>query len=444
MQEQENTLAIFIKHAQTIAMFVRLKQLTCLLGLAWAVGLSAQNHVESLDLPQEPASQTLDASTSPTLPTPLPPTTTTHQDAWEGTLWIAPGNCGRDPWHYGAAFLEDEHYPRAHYAFAGQHINLIPMLTAFPSEVMLDEVFFQISIYTPEGDIYFVTDQIPFSLEENTAYKKPHIPPQHVRLFFKPEDTFGNYLIETHFFAHQKTLISTKQTLELRPFALRGEFDGQDDFEHWMHNYYATAQLERAVMSYLYLAPLNFEAESNEDLFVQHVIETFYMKIFHSNPWMIRELEKLYANANKSVQQRILLVFAQLGELPPESPAYMSREKLVFWRWARDHKNIPTEPLTAGIQLDMLWADFFATGRYEPVRKILDCLRYQRLTQRSQDDPPLSPKDRQLAILYQLAHWSLRKNLAKHPLLKAYAAYTLEQPDFPREAHPPLTQLLTP
>jgi hypothetical protein len=69
-------------------------------------------------------------------------------------------------------------------------------------------------------------------------------------------------------------------------------------------------------------------------------------------------------------------------------------------------------------ELDYLWADFFVSGEYAPVARILDVL-----------DEPKHP-----AILRKVAEWSLRSNLEQHPrLAELFRAHQRDRPEPTRQ-----------
>ncbi len=68
-------------------------------------------------------------------------------------------------------------------------------------------------------------------------------------------------------------------------------------------------------------------------------------------------------------------------------------------------KQVRDRPARTPDDLDLLWGNFFITGEYAPVGRILDVF----------DDP----KTRDNAVLVRVARWSLGSNLQQHPKLVA-------------------------
>jgi hypothetical protein len=76
-------------------------------------------------------------------------------------------------------------------------------------------------------------------------------------------------------------------------------------------------------------------------------------------------------------------------------------------------EGVPTTPT----HLDLLWSEFLATARFEPVRRIVSAL------------PPLADDDAEPApaLVAKAAAWSLGSNMRQHPLVFDYC-WTLLQP----------------
>ena len=83
----------------------------------------------------------------------------------------------------------------------------------------------------------------------------------------------------------------------------------------------------------------------------------------------------------------------------------------------RFREKAPTSPL----EIDLLWADFFITGEYQPVSRILDLL----------DIPPKKSNP----IMRGVAGWSLRSNMRQHPkLVELLRQHADQRPELSRKA----------
>ncbi|HZL98837.1 MAG TPA: hypothetical protein VFD43_01175 [Planctomycetota bacterium] len=89
------------------------------------------------------------------------------------------------------------------------------------------------------------------------------------------------------------------------------------------------------------------------------------------------------------------------------------------------------EAVVGAPRLDLLWGEFFATGRYAAVRKIVGALslapfepdvgRYIR-SAKSAGDMERGVK----GMSFMAARWSLDSNMKQHPLVLGYVRYAAE------------------
>lgn len=125
-------------------------------------------------------------------------------------------------------------------------------------------------------------------------------------------------------------------------------------------------------------------------------VSHFYATAFQTDKDKISELEKLMAQFTGSAQKAVRKIIA-------DTQYYVPVKKV----------NDPKD-------MDFLWAEFIATGKEEPVRKIIETLDYT-INDFSLNTPyweqyELSESDRELALesLRRSAKWSLEANAKKH------------------------------
>lgn len=134
--------------------------------------------------------------------------------------------------------------------------------------------------------------------------------------------------------------------------------------------------------------------------------------IAKGHPEIVREYEKLFANTTPTGKYGILRTLRvagddqtkkQLdtwlaGEKNPETLKALEETKRIITAPKREMNR--DRAVRTGKDLDMLWADFFATGEYTPVSRILDAF---------ESNVPPGVKS--------AARWSLESNLKQHPKL---------------------------
>jgi hypothetical protein len=79
-------------------------------------------------------------------------------------------------------------------------------------------------------------------------------------------------------------------------------------------------------------------------------------------------------------------------------------------------KHVRDRPAKTPDDLDLLWSNFFITGEYEPISRILDVF----------DQPDAKENE----VMKRVAKWSLGSNLQQHPkLVEIVEKHTKERPD---------------
>ena len=146
--------------------------------------------------------------------------------------------------------------------------------------------------------------------------------------------------------------------------------------------------------------------------YVLRVIATQIGLIARGNPKIVRECEARFDGATPAGRRLILRSLRICGDeqslgridkwLVREEDAAVrkdlqqTRDHIADPKRKRYREKAPTSPH----EVDLLWADFFITGEYEPVSRILDVL----------DLPP----EKSDPIMTRVVRWSLRSNMRQH------------------------------
>ena len=95
-----------------------------------------------------------------------------------------------------------------------------------------------------------------------------------------------------------------------------------------------------------------------------------------------------------------------------------------FSKWAKNLQIDDTsKQVHTALQLDIDWAQFFASGEYKYVKRIATLLNYaDDLNTLSNLRLDLAEESNN-ATLLNAAKWSLASNCRRHPLVKAYCEY---------------------
>jgi hypothetical protein len=137
--------------------------------------------------------------------------------------------------------------------------------------------------------------------------------------------------------------------------------------------------------------------------------------IARGHPELVRQCEARFDGATPAGRRLILRSLRVCGDEPTlgQIDKWLAREEDAAVRKdlqeTRDHiadprrKRFREKAPTSPHEMDLLWADFFITGEYEPVSRILDVLDI--------------PSEKSNPILRGVAGWSLRANMRQHPKL---------------------------
>jgi uncharacterized protein (TIGR03066 family) len=134
-----------------------------------------------------------------------------------------------------------------------------------------------------------------------------------------------------------------------------------------------------------------------------------------AKPKLVRQYEAAFATAPPLGRRVIIRALTNAGdkETVAQAGMFLADEKLAAERsdlealkkHLEDPKRLHIRDRAAAEpkDLDFLWANYYITGEYQPVSRILDVL-----------DLPAAPEN---ATLQRVARWSLGSNLPQHPKL---------------------------
>jgi len=148
---------------------------------------------------------------------------------------------------------------------------------------------------------------------------------------------------------------------------------------------------------------------------VLHLIAGQLGDIAAGKPKIVREYEAAFAAAPTAGRRVIVRCLMDCGDketikrvdawLADERDADLRTDLAALKKHLEDpaRKHPRDRPARTPDDLDRLWSNFFITGEYAPVSRILDVL-----------DPPDGPDN---AVLKRVARWSVGSNLTQHPKL---------------------------
>jgi hypothetical protein len=174
---------------------------------------------------------------------------------------------------------------------------------------------------------------------------------------------------------------------------------------------------------------------------VLHLIAVQLGYIAAGKPAIVRKYEALFPGAPPAGQRVIVRALMDCGDQQTlrQVESWLADQKLAGLRVEltdlKKHLEDPArkrprdQPARTPHELDRLWSDFFITGEYQPIARLLDVL-----------DLPGAPEN---AVLKRVARWSLASNLQQHARLRELVRDNVNQrPESSRKVCEKLLALL--
>jgi len=162
-------------------------------------------------------------------------------------------------------------------------------------------------------------------------------------------------------------------------------------------------------------------------------IVSFFRHAYLSQSFLLCRYRADFKIRNAFERKRILLLFAVTG-CDPVPDGELDRGEIAYQNAVRamDLRD-PYQSIDLPGDLDVLWGEFFATGGYKPVRRILDALNYRKegeITKKMlrKNRAPQSESESVVfwhGSVYQSAVWSVTFNSVQHELVAQYYFWTL-------------------
>jgi hypothetical protein len=201
--------------------------------------------------------------------------------------------------------------------------------------------------------------------------------------------------------------------------------------DDWVSHYYEKPAPGRFVAEVQALSKAGHLAKPT----TAEITSVFLGRVMAANPSQVDGWLNQLGDLKNEDRQTLLLAASRSGT--KEAQAYLARQPEADKFGARPADVRDLAP--TGIVLDMLWADFFATGEAAPLRKIVSALQYSEHSGALERyaTSAKTNKDRDDAMLdatFKAAMWSLQSNAKQHRkvgeiLEQFYFADGLSQPE---------------
>jgi hypothetical protein len=306
---------------------------------------------------------------------------------------------------------------------------------------------YDIQLYDPQGNS---TDVKAFDLLAYQGFVKNLnaliLNQQCLDIGFTEKDLVGKYNIKITAYdkISNKSFIS-ETPIELIAFTLPKDFLSKEEASKWMMEYYKK--------------PMPIKAISAIKLFVQFDqkwlnknlnILTYFKEIFSNNPFLLKNIVKEFDSFSLDEKKKLLLILAISGDKNLESLANENELKEIYTL----AKNIKfpdmDREINSALQLDILWSEFFATGKYKPIKKIVSALALEKYKgtlekMKSGEIKNISKEIKQKAYLeatYKAATWSLISNCKQIPLVFKYCIFIYENENLDKNIKMQLESIL--
>ena len=249
---------------------------------------------------------------------------------------------------------------------------------------------------------------------------------QIMRVMFTDDYPFGTYHIKVKAYDNVSGTTFTSTTpINLLPFSVEFHFADVDAANVWMMNYYQELSPQKTI------AALHSMIQPDPDWISKHLnILSFFSRVFADNPYLLNNIAKRFDSFSLEDQKRFILIDHFVGE--NQLSTYGQSD--TFSDFSQQVQNISfpalSDDISHPLQLDMLWSEFLATGRYEPIKKIVSALALVKykgtLDKIKQDKLELNDglkRDAYLDATYQSAVWSLLSNNKQMPLVNKYCHF---------------------
>lgn len=275
----------------------------------------------------------------------------------------------------------------------------------------------------PDGSQYFSFDSI-----YTITYEVPNpniflLCNSRLEISFEDEDSKGTYTISGDITDNlSKETIHFEKKIELIEFIEKEAFTNDSLYGEWMQNYFKSPKPEYALSNFM-----KFVAnQKNNNV---NLSNSFYIELFKTNNFLMNHLIDKYNDCSKSVQNDILKMYVYaniedslfLNSINSNQRKYIDSLRKEQNPYIIDIVNRPK-------QLDLLWAKFFASGSFEPIKKIVSTFKYAKYIGSLEklgpvDDINKLNKDCWKELVFKASMWSVKANVNSYNLVRDYCKF---------------------
>lgn len=295
---------------------------------------------------------------------------------------------------------------------------------------------YRIKIINPNGEIHHTSKEF-VAYKGKFAGKSVFKAPTKLRICFDPKDPFGKYQIETIVYDKvENTQANARCSLALKPMPekyipLKIGLKKKNK-PKLATNYYRNPQPEKLIPFFLGLCQLQKKLveEKKYDKKKQHacnLMMAFCYYTFKNNKYLIPPLIKIVKPYGIFYKRNLVFLLHNLNMLDKQLYKDLGDKSRRFAEKLKKASNpFEFKKVRYSEQEDILWAHFFATGKYLPIKKLAEVMtqlktnmtirKYKSLKKKTAKDK----KQLYEWIVALAARWSLQSNAIQHNLVFYY------------------------
>ena len=292
------------------------------------------------------------------------------------------------------------------------------------------------------------TEQTPLRDDRFTLATQPggmYLLPTTLSGTYDPGDPIGTYRMKI---ALTDEITGKSATSEIAYEVKEWTWPTGDAGENDFINYYKSFDPD-ILHRFVFGTALTLESWKNPEDF-NPAITSLLKHAYLRHAFLLDRYRVEFKNRNAVEKKRILFLLAVTGQKPMPPEALNAEEKAYEKQLGVIDTHDPYQSLDTPGDLDCLWGEFFATGNYKPVRRLIDALAYMKEAGIAdgflkRKTPPQTDKDRidfQHGMIFKTGAWSINSNCQQNELVAEYCLYALTNEKLPPEAQATLAVIL--
>ena len=307
--------------------------------------------------------------------------------------------------------------------FRGQKLCILPLVHGYALDAEKNfDLEYDLTVRYPDGKVKPAAEKIPM---KGFAANPQNIelPKSFAVFVFEQSDPDGLY--EFALQLRDKVSgkqISKKRSIKLLPWsALDEPVLDKEKLKKDIFTYYRAPDARRLWQAFLSEDTTFWQNDAPDG--INYAVSSFYKNAFSVQPDLFGQLVAYFGKATPKQRLNIIHLDYLLGENKISDGLLSDEER----SYRNQLKNLPAWPdpykaIAHAGDLDVLWGEFFATGDYRPIRRLVDAFEYASFL-----NAPASDKAGQYkSAIFKAALWSLQSNAERIELVRQYLGCVLE------------------